>query len=368
MAHLRLPNPVVIQPHSRGEAVAQLSRSDVDRLLQAVPEAIAVISANGYIEHVNQRLCALFGYGRSGELLGRPVEDLIPERRRLEHVSRRSAYQREPRVCAMAAGTIPLGLRQDGTEFAIELNLAPIAVVEQPMTVAVVRDVSGSARRERELHHALEARSLRVRELDHRFRNHLQMLSSLLSLEAGDTEDRAGRILVELTRQRVGAVALAYRLASQVEPEGARVSLDAYVRAFAAPLIHAFCADGIESRLRVELRPRTVAMDHAIGAGLVLTQLVGTCMSQMFRRGRRSPVGARRIEVAIVDAGEAVELSVVDTGSGAAASTRSAGGLEAVRALVGSLRGTVAVGEKGGRGVVARLLLPSIETSGPDPG
>ncbi|WP_206300028.1 PAS domain S-box protein [Streptomyces mangrovisoli] len=110
-------------------------------LLEAAPDAMVIVDDGGIIKLVNAQTEALFGYGRA-ELLGRPVELLMPHRFRPQHTGHRSGYAANRQVRPMGAGLDLLGLRKDGTEFPVEISLSPLETTDGLLVSAAVRDVS----------------------------------------------------------------------------------------------------------------------------------------------------------------------------------------------------------------------------------
>ncbi len=108
-------------------------------LLDAVPDGLVLLDADGQLVLVNQRIEELFGYGR-GELLGRTVELLVPESLRSRHLEHRHGYARQPRLRPMGTGETLHGRRRDGSEFPVDISLSPIGVEDGQWTVAAVRD------------------------------------------------------------------------------------------------------------------------------------------------------------------------------------------------------------------------------------
>ncbi|WP_079079491.1 PAS domain S-box protein [Streptomyces sp. DSM 15324] len=110
-------------------------------LLEAAPDAMVIVDDRGAIRLVNAQTEALFGYGRE-ELLGHPVELLIPDRFRDQHTGHRGAYTSNRQVRPMGAGLELHGLRKDGTEFPVEISLSPLETADGLLVSAAVRDVS----------------------------------------------------------------------------------------------------------------------------------------------------------------------------------------------------------------------------------
>ncbi len=135
------------------EAGVELGDDVAWSLVDAAPDGIVMTDGWGRILVANRQIEALFGYDRA-ELLGRSVDDLLPERFRPVHRAHRTRYRDEPRTRPMGAGISLLGRRKDGTEFPVEISLSPVTTNGQTMVVAAVRDVSERLETERRLREA----------------------------------------------------------------------------------------------------------------------------------------------------------------------------------------------------------------------
>lgn len=111
-----------VEAQERGLREAEASTS---RVIDVMPEAIVVTDREGIIRRVNERTATIFGYA-SEELLGQPVELLIPERYHGAHGGHRKAYAAHPEIRPMGAGRDLYGRRKDGSEVPVEIALAPL--------------------------------------------------------------------------------------------------------------------------------------------------------------------------------------------------------------------------------------------------
>jgi PAS domain S-box-containing protein len=110
-------------------------------LVEAAPDATVIVDSSGAIVLANSQAERVFGY-RSADLLGSPVEALLPDRFREQHAPHRARYAREPRVRPMGMGLELLGRRADGSEFPVEISLSPLETEEGMLFSAAVRDIT----------------------------------------------------------------------------------------------------------------------------------------------------------------------------------------------------------------------------------
>ncbi|HXP78265.1 MAG TPA: PAS domain S-box protein, partial [Verrucomicrobiae bacterium] len=111
------------------------------RLLDSAPDAMVIAGNDGRIVLVNTQTEKLFGYKRE-ELLGQPVEVLVPERFWNHHQAHRGNYMVNPQARAMGAGSELYGLKKDGTEFPVEISLSPQQTDEGVLVSSTIRDIT----------------------------------------------------------------------------------------------------------------------------------------------------------------------------------------------------------------------------------
>jgi anti-anti-sigma factor len=133
-------------PRAASEATA-VTEAVLRNLLDALADGIVLADDDGVLALVNRRLEHMFGYER-GELLGQPVELLIPADLHAAHRGHRAAYARAPRARPMGAGARLVGLRKGGATFPVEVSLSPVPTATGHLTLAVVRDVTQTRQRD----------------------------------------------------------------------------------------------------------------------------------------------------------------------------------------------------------------------------
>jgi protein-histidine pros-kinase len=135
---------------------AKLVETRFGALLESTPDATLIVNAMGRIVLANSQAARAFGYDPS-ELIGQPVEVLLPERFRASHVGHRSLFSQQPRTRTMGDGLELFGRRRDGYEFPVEISLSPLSTDEGVMVMSAVRDITDRKKAEQKFRGLLES-------------------------------------------------------------------------------------------------------------------------------------------------------------------------------------------------------------------
>ena len=157
-----------ITARKQAEEALKESEEHLRPLFEFSPDAIIISSSTGTITEVNSQTERLFGYAR-GELVGQPVETLIPERFRQIHPSHREKYGNNPQPRPMGAGLNLFGRRKDGTEFPVDIMLASVETMKGRILLSTVRDISERKKAEEALRRGEQQRRYLEEELHNDF-------------------------------------------------------------------------------------------------------------------------------------------------------------------------------------------------------
>ena len=169
---------------------ALLRRESLARaILESASEAIVIVDAQGMIVTVNAMTEAMFG-SRRAELLGQPLESLLPERLRSRHADHRQGFVREPRVRPMGGGLDLVARRSDGSEFPVEISLSYVQTDDGLRAIAFVTDITQRQAMERATRQAerLSALGRLAAGIAHEINNPIGIMTSRIELMLMDAE------------------------------------------------------------------------------------------------------------------------------------------------------------------------------------
>jgi PAS domain S-box-containing protein len=362
-------------------------------LLESAPDAMVIVNTQGNIVLVNSQTEKLFGYRRE-ELIGQPVELLVPDQVRARHVQHRDRYLASPVLRPMGAGLELYGVRKDGSQFPVEISLSPLQTEEGLLVSSAIRDIAERKKAEdqaRQLAHeqlvraraeaAVEARDRFLSIASHELRTplnplqlHVQMLLRFAregSL-AGQPSDRVIGMLEGCERQVKQVTQLvntlldisriaASRLDLRLEDVDLAAVVDDVVGRAAPEVAQAGCAVSVRADGPVVGRWDRLRLD----------QITTNLLSNALKYGRGKPV-----EVAVETNATTARLTVRDEGIGIAPADqvriferfeRAAPGYEyrglgmglyIVRQLTEALDGRVHVASDLGQGATFTVELP----------
>src|SRR5579884_3240192 len=149
MPHVRR-DPALAAAAAQPDVIGELH---LRGLVDALPDGLVIVDAEGHIVYANHRLTELSGWS-APELRGQPIEMLVPERMRGLHRQHRDRFIAHPTVRPMGAGLGIVLRRKDGGEFPADISLSPLDTPGTRVVLATVRDVADRREAEERLHQA----------------------------------------------------------------------------------------------------------------------------------------------------------------------------------------------------------------------
>lgn len=334
---------------------AQLSEDSFRRVVEWAPSAMVMIDRDGIMVLINAQTERMFDYGRE-TLIGQSVEILVPERFRHRHVLFRGGFFHDPQPRPMGVGRELAGCRADGSEFPIEIGLNPIDTEAGVMVLASIIDITERRRAQQRLEDALLEKTVLLNEVHHRVKNNLQVITSLLNLQADHAADPQLSAILRESCGRVKAMALTHQLLYE-RKDFSRLDLGDYLNRLLQSIRATYHATGERITIRLEAPAEGVHLDleRTIPCGLLVNELVTNSFKHAFPSERRG-----EIVVKLEDMGDQdIYFSVTDSGIGlpseAELATLPSLGLQLVPLFVDQLHGVLTIDRERGAQFAVRF-------------
>lgn len=379
LSPLQTPDGILVSAAVRDLTDRRLAERRFQDLLEGAPDGKVIVDAAGLIVLVNVETERIFGYDRT-ELLGQPIEMLVPERDREQHQLFRAAFHELPSRRAMAPGRQLNALRKDGTEFPAEITLAPLTTADGVLVSAAVRDVSERV--------ALQSQADRIKAeflatVSHELRTPLTSVigytEMLDDLPGGHLSDLARSFLHVITRSAQRELRLVDDLLTLVamDDEAFRVTRESVdVRELVSAVME-------EVALDARTRGLTLSLDYDAGPHWELDPTrIAQALASLLNNAIKFSLPGGAVSVTVTDRDGQLQIDVHDTGPGVPEAERDkiferlfrgedavqgevpgAGlGLPIARAIVEAHGGTLALLDVD-HGSTFRVLLPGVTPS-----
>lgn len=293
------------------EAELSLSEKRFRRVFDSTADGLVMINEYGEIMLANPSMAKMFGYSLS-ELYSCSIEDLIPAHLRDKHRKERSRYQESPVPRAMAAMRELMACRRDGSEFPVEVALTPLQFPEGTRVLATVVDISIQKQIQTSLIKALKEKTSLLNEVHHRVKNNLQVVSSLLNLQARSVPKELEGAFLE-SQGRVKAMALMHQQLYEHKTYES-ISAEKYSSELVT-LISRSHTNGSNLNIETVLVPcdqeLLLTMDQALPFGLLLNELVTNSIKHAFTEQHNG-----EIRISMLQKGDTNIVVVEDNGKG----------------------------------------------------
>ncbi|MBS1856272.1 MAG: PAS domain S-box protein [Acidobacteria bacterium] len=373
-----------ITSHAAGEARFRA-------LMESASQGILAVNRAGEIELVNRKAEELFGYSRE-EMLGQPLEMLLPESLRDAHVGHRDGYFARPHPRPMGIGMELSGRRKNGQEFPVEISLNSVQVGGRQLAISFITDISARVQMEQQLRQSqkMEAIGQLAGGVAHDFNNLLTVIQGYasMSLEGLAPDDTLREPLEEIERAAVSAAGLTRQLLAfsrrQVVRPGV-LDVNAVI-ARAEKMLRRVIREDIELSFQCDADLGRVRADPGAIEQVLMNLVVNARDAMPEGGGLVIETGNLFLDEQYAQTHLAVKtgpyamLAVSDTGTGMTPevqarifepfyTTKEPGvgtglGLATVYAIVRQMQGTIWVYSEPGRGSTFKILLPVVQGAG----
>jgi PAS domain S-box-containing protein len=326
----------------RAEARLQKAESRYRLLVENAQEAI-LVAQDGFLKFVNRTAGEMTGYSEE-ELLSRPFPEFIhPDDRIMvvdRYLQRLAGEKDNPRYPFRL-------LTRLGEVKWVEIGTVLIEWDTRPATLNFLTDITARHKTDEANQAAFREKEVMLREIHNRVNNNMQIISSLLNLQAGNLADENSRRILKEGLLRIRSMAIVHEKLYK-SPDLSKIDFADYVQSLADHLFHFFQIEAGRIRLEADLEAIELDINSAVPCGLLVNELLSNSLKHAFPVGKE---GVLAIRLRRRPDG-AVEIRVADNGIGLPEDVNMEQperiGLQIVTLLIGQLGGTIELARENG--------------------
>ena len=251
-------------------------------------DAIITTDTNGKIVLFNSSLTNIFGY-EVDEIKGKHVTMLMPDRYRKVFTNKLETFKSTGNHELAGKTFETIGLKKDGTEFPFEISIATWSSKGSTFTTSIIRDVTERKKTEKELQKSLNEKEMLLKEIHHRVKNNLLIISSLLNLQSGYIKDEVSKNIFKESQNRAKSMALIHeRLYRSTDLK--RINFGDYIRTLSNELYNTYIIDISLIKLNVNVEDIMLDIDTSIPLGLIVNELITNSLKHAFPQGKHGEI------------------------------------------------------------------------------
>lgn len=350
-----IPSAIDISARTQSEAQLRESELRFRRVFDSAADGLISVDQHGRITMINPRSLEMFGYSAS-ELIGQPIEILVPSEHTSRHQQHRDQYLQHPSTRRMSERTELYAKRKDGSLFPVDIGLTHLNISGDARVLATVTDITAQKLAQQKLQlivdeksQLLNERTALLNEVHHRVKNNLQIISSFLNMQARSAAPQVKQALTE-SQLRVRTMALTHQLLYE-KRDFSSITLGAYLQQLCQLVRQSlsqqcqieFDFSAVEPHLVLEL-------EQAIPCGLFVNEVLTNAIKHAFPNRSH---GLIRLELS-QDEDRSVRLHIVDNGvglpPGVELSQQGSLGFQLIPTFVAQLRGVLTLQRQPGTG------------------
>ncbi|NIM16474.1 MAG: PAS domain S-box protein [Candidatus Aminicenantes bacterium] len=319
----------------------EVSEKELRDIFNTAHDAIIVFDPNHEIVYnVNKRACDMYGFTRP-EFIGMSMETISKDVRtgksKIKEVMQRGSF--------LNFETIQY--RKDGTEMILEVNASVINYRGKPAILSISRDITERKHAEQQIKRSLKEKEILLKEIHHRVKNNMQIISSLLDLQSDALGNPTVLQAFQDSKNRIRSMALVHENLYQ-SGDLARISTEEYILSVVDYFLSTY--GNFEDRIvpNIQVENISLDMDTAVPIGLILTELLSNALKHAFLPRRKGKLtirfrsqGKKALTLIVQDNGVGLPEDIDINGPGSL-------GLQLVSLLTRQLQGTIEVERRSG--------------------
>lgn len=277
-----------ISERKKAEKALKFTQRRLRAITESAVDGIVTTDTNGNMVLFNTSFENIFGYTKE-ELFNQSLTILMPERNRNDFIHLVENFRKTGEHVLAGKVLETIGLRRDGTEFPFEMSLATWEADGEIYSTSIIRDITERKKAEEKLKKSLKEKEMLLKEIHHRVKNNLMVISSLLNLQSKYIKDKESLNIFRESQNRAQSMALIHeRLYRSKDLK--RIDFGEYIRTLALDLYHSYVIDPSKIELKFDVEEIMLDINTTIPLGLIVNELVSNSMKHGFPDGRHGEI------------------------------------------------------------------------------
>ena len=266
-------------------AYAQIQQRETfwHQILNSTPDAIIVINKQGIVLSFNAGAELMLGYS-ADEVINRNVSILVPEPHRQAHDGYLLHYLETGEAGIIGKSRDFDINRKNGEHLPINLRVTEMETNGEPMFIGVIHDISERKEYEQQLTRSIDEKNTLLKEIHHRVKNNLMVVSSILEMQEDSNEDSDLNRILRVSQDRIQSMALIHEKLYQ-SPTLAEVDFGSYLDEFVDRLVATYHVDTSKINVIKDISPIHLNVETATPLGLIVNELVANSLKHAFKDG-----------------------------------------------------------------------------------
>ncbi len=277
---LKMSVSTAVTQRRKFERNLKISEEKFRELAETANDAIITIDASSRIIFCNKSVERIFGY-RSSELIGEDLTLLMPARLKEKHKNAMNQYDLTGKRTMSWSSFETSAWHKREFEVPIELSLSEVNQNGRKSITAIIRDITERKNVQTEMEHTLKEKEILLKEIHHRVKNNLQIISSLLSLQSSRVTDNEAREILNISRDRVRSMALIHEKLYKSD-RVADINIREYLQELISYLYSSYNVDENKIKLNLDVEDANLELETLIPVSLIVNELISNALKHGF--------------------------------------------------------------------------------------
>jgi len=276
---------------------------------ESAVDAIVTTNSKGNIIFFNNSLSKIFGYTKE-ELSRKPLTLLMPERFKKIYLNELQKFKKSGQHRLMGKTVTTTGLKKDKNEFPFEMSLSAWESEGKTYFTSIIRDLTERQKADEQIKKSLQEKEVLIREVHHRVKNNMQIISSLLNLQTRYVDDKETVNLLKESQNRVKSMAMIHEKLYQSHDLN-HINIFDYINSLVKDLFYSYAIPKNQIKPVIEVEEINLNIETAVPCGLIISEIISNSLKYAFPKGREGEV-----HISLKHKGEKFYLTISDNGIG----------------------------------------------------